>query len=75
MYRQAATVADDEIVLSAGQMGMGWWSDAWDDVKSVAKKVQKNPVVRGIEKKAFDYGTKACAGSPRAPSTRSLTVR
>ena len=22
---------------------MGWWGDAWDEVKSVAKKVQKNP--------------------------------
>ena len=62
MYRQAATVADDEIFLSAGQMGMGWWSDAWDEVKSVAKKVQKNPVVRGIEKKAVNYGTKALRG-------------
>jgi hypothetical protein len=30
-----------------------------DGVKNVAKKIQKSSVVRGLEKKAVDYGTKA----------------
>ena len=59
MYRPAAHVEDDELFLPAGQLGMGWWGDAWDEVKSVAKKVQANPIVRGLEKKAVDYGSKA----------------
>ena len=63
MYRPAAHVEDDELFLPAGQLGMGWWGDAWDEVKSVAKKVQANPVVRGLEKKAVDYGSKALRGA------------
>ena len=63
MYRPAAHLKDDEIYLPAGQLGMGWWGDAWDEVKSVAKKVQANPVVRGLEKKAVDYGSKALRGA------------
>jgi len=63
MYRPAAHPQDDEIYLPAGQLGMGWWGDAWDEVKSVAKKVQANPVVRGLEKKAVDYGSKALRGA------------
>ena len=46
MYRPAAHVEDDELFLPAGQLGMGWWGDAWDEVKSVAKKVQANPIPR-----------------------------
>ena len=42
MYRPAAHIQDDELYLPAGQLGMGWWGDAWDEVKSVAKKVQAN---------------------------------
>ena len=56
MYRPAAHVEDDELFLPAGQLGMGWWGDAWDEVKSVAKKVQANPVVRGLEKKKKKKG-------------------
>ena len=56
IYRPAAKIDDDELFLPAGQLGMGWWGDAWDEVKSVAKKVQANPIVRGLEKKAVDYG-------------------
>ena len=69
MYRPAAHIQDDELYLPAGQLGMGWWGDAWDEVKSVAKKVQANPVVRGLEKKAVDYGSKALRGAAglRAP--------
>ena len=63
MYRPAAHVEDDELFLPAGQLGMGWWGDAWDEVKSVAKKVQANPIVRGLEKKAVDYGSKALRGA------------
>ena len=63
MYRPAAHIQDDELYLPAGQLGMGWWGDAWDEVKSVAKKVQANPVVRGLEKKAVDYGSKALRGA------------
>ena len=63
MYRPAAHIQDDELYLPAGQLGMGWWGDAWDEVKSVAKKVQANPVVRGLEKKAVDYGSKAPRGA------------
>ena len=62
LYKQAATVDESEIYKPAGMTGLGWWGDAWDEVKSVAKKVQKNPVVRGLEKKAVDYGTKAIRG-------------
>ena len=63
MYRPAAKIDDDELFLPAGQLGMGWWGDAWDEVKSVAKKVQANPIVRGLEKKAVDYGNKALRGA------------
>ena len=49
MYRPAAHIQDDELYLPAGQLGMGWWGDAWDEVKSVAKKVQANPDVRGLD--------------------------
>ena len=63
MYRPAAHIQDYELYLPAGQLGMGWWGDAWDEVKSVAKKVQANPVVRGLEKKAVDYGSKALRGA------------
>ena len=31
MYRPAAHIQDDELYLPAGQLGMGWWGDAWDD--------------------------------------------
>eukprot|EP01045_Picozoa_sp_COSAG04_P001847 COSAG04_NODE_63_length_30038_cov_9.461071_20_plen_190_part_00 len=62
LYKEAATTEESEIYRPAGMVGMGWWGDAWDEVKSVAKKVQKNPVVRGLEKKAVDYGSKAIRG-------------
>ena len=62
LYREAGVVEEDLIFRPAGLGGMGWWSDRWDDVKTVAKQVQKNPVVRGLEKKAVDYGTKAIRG-------------
>ena len=63
MYRQPAVLDDDEIYLPAAQLGMGWWDDAWKEVKSVAKRVQKNPVVRGLEKRAVEAGTSALRGA------------
>ena len=59
IYRPAAVLDQDEIFLPAGQIGDGWWSDIKDGVKNVAKKIQSSSVVRGLEKKAVDYGTKA----------------
>ena len=50
---------DDDIYRPAGLGGDGWWSDAVDTVKTVAKKVQKNPVVRGLEKRAVKAGSTA----------------
>jgi hypothetical protein len=54
---------DDDIYRPAGLGGEGWWDDAVDTVKTVAKKVQKNPVVRGLEKRAVKAGTTALRGA------------
>ena len=43
--------------------GEGWWSDAVDTVKTVAKKVQKNPVVRNLEKRAVKAGSDVLRGA------------
>ena len=37
MYRPAAHLKDDGIYLPAGQLGMGWWGDAWDGTAEHAK--------------------------------------
>ena len=42
--------------------GAGWFGDRWDDVKKVAKNVQKSSVVRDIEKGAVSAGSKALRG-------------
>ena len=77
MYRQPAVLDDDEIYLPAAQLGMGWWDDAWKEVKSVAKRVQKNPVVRGLEKRAVEAGTSALRGAAETgvASTRGNSVQ
>ena len=49
MYRGAAQLEDDPLYLPAGQMGYGWWDDAWKETKRVAKKVQSSDTVRGLE--------------------------
>jgi hypothetical protein len=66
MYRQAAVLDEHDLFLPAAQIGDGWWSDVKHGVSNVAgkvanvaKKIQKSSVVRGLEKKAVDYGTKA----------------
>ena len=60
IYREAALMnLDDDIYRPAGLGGEGWWSDAVDTVKTVAKKVQKNPVVRNLEKRAVKAGSTA----------------
>ena len=58
-YRPAAIIDEDDVYLPAAMIGEGWWSDIKDGVKNVAKKVQSSSIVRGLEKKAVDYGTKA----------------
>ena len=64
IYREAALMnLDDDIYRPAGLGGEGWWDDAVDTVKTVAKKVQKNPVVRGLEKRAVKAGTTALRGA------------
>ena len=46
IYREAALMnPDDEIYRPASLGGEGWWDDTVSEVKRVAKKVQKNPVV------------------------------
>eukprot|EP01047_Picozoa_sp_COSAG01_P030406 COSAG01_NODE_2120_length_8375_cov_364.611890_2_plen_183_part_00 len=61
MYKAAATLHDDDyLFLPAGdQYGEGWWSDRWDDVKSVAKKIQSSSAVRNLEKGAVNVAGKA----------------
>ena len=58
---------DDDIYRPAGLGGDGWWSDRWDDakreVKSVAKRIQKNPVVRATEKKLVKKGADLLRGA------------
>ena len=66
LFRPAATLheEDDAIYMPAGdQFGEGWWSDRWDDVKSVAKKVQSSQAVRDVEKGALNVGAKALRGA------------
>ena len=64
IYREAALMnLDDDIYRPAGLGGEGWWSDAVDTVKTVAKKVQKNPVVRGLEKRAVKAGSDVLRGA------------
>ena len=64
IYREAALMnLDDDIYRPAGLGGEGWWSDAVDTVKTVAKKVQKNPVVRGLEKRAVQAGSDVLRGA------------
>ena len=43
--------------------GEGWWSDLGSEVKKVAKRVQSNPAVREVEKKAVSYGAKTLRGA------------
>ena len=59
MYRGAAQLEDDPLYLPAGQMGYGWWDDAWKETKRVAKKVQSSDAVRGLEKRAVATGASA----------------
>ena len=63
MYRGAAQLEDDPLYLPAGQMGYGWWDDAWKETKRVAKKVQSSDAVRGLEKRAVAAGAKALRGA------------
>ena len=64
IYREAALMnPDDEIYRPAGLGGEGWWDDAVDTVKTVAKKVQKNPVVRNLEKRAIKAGSDVLRGA------------
>jgi hypothetical protein len=50
----------------SGQYGGGWFSDAFSKVKTVAKAVQHNDLVKAMEKKAIGYaktaGTDALKG-------------
>jgi len=62
MYRSAAQLDDDPLYHSAGQMGFGWWDDAWSGTKAAAKKVQSSAAVRGLEKRAVATGSKALRG-------------
>ena len=65
MYKPAAALnKDDYLYIPAGdQYGEGWFSDRWDDVKKVAKTVQKNDTVRNLEKGALNVGAKALRGA------------
>ena len=65
MFRPAAALnKDDYLYIPAGdQYGEGWFSDRWDDVKKVAKTVQKNDTVRNLEKGALNVGAKALRGA------------
>ena len=64
IYREAALMnPDDDIYRPAGLGGQGWWDDAVDTVKTVAKKVQKNPVVRNLEKRAIKAGSDVLRGA------------
>ena len=55
---------EDDIYIAAGDMmGDGWFSDRWDDVKKVAKTVQKSDTVRNLEKGALNVGAKALRGA------------
>ena len=63
MYRGAAQLEDDPLYLPAGQMGYGWWDDAWKETKRVAKQVQSSDAVRGLEKRAVAAGAKALRGA------------
>ena len=57
LYREAALMLDgDDIYRPAGQSGVGWWDDRYEDVKRTAKKVQKSSAVRGLEKRALKAG-------------------
>ena len=64
LFKPAATLDDDEylFVPAGDQYGDGWWGDRWDDVKSVAKKVQSSQAVRDLEKGAVNVGAKALRG-------------
>ena len=65
MYKPAAALNnDDYLYIPAGdQFGEGWFSDRWDDVKKVAKTVQKSDTVRNLEKGALNVGAKALRGA------------
>ena len=65
MYKPAAALnKDDYLYIPAGdQYGEGWFSDRWDDVKKVAKTVQKSDTVRNLEKGALNVGAKALRGA------------
>jgi|EP01046_Picozoa_sp_COSAG06_P028649 hypothetical protein len=63
MYRSAAHLEDDPLYLPAGQMGYGWWDDAFKETKRVAKKVQSSDAVRALEKRAVAAGAKAVRGA------------
>ena len=65
MFKPAAALnKDDYLYIPAGdQYGEGWFSDRWDDVKKVAKTVQKNDTVRNLEKGALNVGAKALRGA------------
>jgi hypothetical protein len=63
MYRSAAHLKDDPLYLPAGQMGYGWWDDAFKETKRVARKVQSSDAVRALEKRAVAAGAKAVRGA------------
>jgi hypothetical protein len=63
MYRSAAHLEDDPLYLPAGQMGYGWWDDAFKETKRVARKVQSSDAVRALEKRAVAAGAKAVRGA------------
>ena len=61
IYRPAGISFDEDEMIHHLE-GAGWFGDRWDDVKTVAKKVQSSSVVRGIEKDAVSAGSKALRG-------------
>ena len=63
MYRSAAHLKDDPLYLPAGQMGYGWWDDAFKETKRVARKVQSSDAVRALEKRAAAAGAKVVRGA------------
>lgn len=64
IYREAALMSpDDNIYRPAGLGGGSWWDDTVSEVKKVAKRAQKNPVVRNLEKRAVKKGADVLRGA------------
>ena len=64
MFKPAGILNNDDYLYlpAADQFGEGWWGDRWQDVKDVAKKVQKSDTVRSFEKGALQAGSTALRG-------------